>query len=458
MAIRFRAAWNSLFTQVLTVSLAALFGLFAFMLFLFQTTAMFRLMPFALANVAEPVSEIVFLIESVPTEAEPLVLAVFGGPNRNARLRDGFPHDAERRPLFRERISSRSSEVAGILAGREMRFRHIGPFKLIRQVRREEVVGVQAAAALEISIALEDGRVLCMMFAPASVFIGEPRGLFAVLFIAAVSIGAIAALLLGQAVKPLRELESTAQRFGSTIDPEPAREAGAEEVRRVARALNRMQERVSDLMAERARIVAGVAHDIRTSLTRMRLRLDQPKNLDPEALARDLDQMQAMVEDMLTFARSDQPTAQQELIDLGGFVRTYVEDAPDNFLDPPAGCDSGFSIAADRKALTRALNNLVDNARRYGGAVRLNCSVTNRAFEIHIDDDGAGIPEDQLESVFEPFFRLEGSRNRETGGSGLGLGIARALIRAQGGEVRLENRLGGGLRATIGFAGSRRID
>ncbi|MCK5746241.1 MAG: ATP-binding protein, partial [Oricola sp.] len=108
-------------------------------------------------------------------------------------------------------------------------------------------------------------------------------------------------------------------------------------------------------------------------------------------------------------------------------------------------------------ALTRALNNLVDNARRYGGGARLECHVSDRGFEIRIEDNGEGIPEEQLESVFETFFRLEGSRSRETGGSGLGLGIARALIRAQGGDIVLSNRPGGGLRASIVFPASRRV-
>ncbi len=449
---------NTLFVRVLSVSLIALFGFFAIILLLFQTNTMFRLMPFAMADVSEPVSEIIFLVESVPSEAEPYVLAVFSSSIRQARLRRDFPNDADPRGTFSKSLSSHSPEAAGILSGREIRYRYLSIFDLVGIDGREDFAGLRAAAALEISIALDDGRVLSTVFAPAAVFSGQPNGVLALMIFAAVAIGAFTALLLGKATKPLRELEAAAERFGDTIDPEPAREIGAEEVRRVARALNRMQEKITSLMAERARMAAAIAHDIRTSITRIRLRLDQPDNLEANALERDLDQMQALLEDMLTYARSDQKSPTQELIDLAAFVKGYAADAPEALAIDASDCHSGFTIAADVSALTRALNNLVDNARRYGGGAKLSCARARRDFEIRIEDEGPGIPPEKLASVFEPFYRLEGSRSRETGGSGLGLGIARALIRALGGDVRLENRENGGLRATIVFADACRVD
>ena len=446
---------TSLFTQVLVVALGALFGLLLVMLGSLQTITMLRLTPFALEDFAEPVAEMALLAESVRPEALQQSLAAFGGPSRAARISAAFPENAEYRSNYRERLLSRSSRVAAILADRDIRFRYLSGDKLIG-VYREDGVS-RAFAALEVSVALEDGKVLSMVFSAASLISSRPRSYLVVLLLAVVSIAAIMALLIAQAMKPLRELEVSAQRFGASIDPEPARERGAEEVRRVARALNAMQQRVKALVAERARMVSAISHDVRTSLTRLRLRLDEPENLDVDAMTRDLDQMETLLKDMMTYARSDQPAAQQELVDLGAFAKSYAADAPEGLQIDDADKAEDFLIAADSHALTRALNNLVDNARRYGGGARLGCHVSDRGFEIRIEDSGEGIPEEQLESVFEPFFRLEESRSRETGGSGLGLGIARALIRAQGGDIVLSNRPGGGLRASIIFPASRRV-
>lgn len=448
---------NSLFTQVLAVALSALFGLLVVMLIFVQTITMFRMAPFALADVAEPVSEMVLLAESVPEETKPQALAAFGGLTRAARLGTEFPGNAERRPKYHERLLSRSAKVNGVLADRDIRFRYLNRYNLPGASRRQEEGVSGAFAALEISVALEDGSVLSMAFSAAGLFASQQRSYLVLLLLTVVSIAAIIALLIGQTVRPLRALEAAAERFGDSIDPEPAPESGAEEIRRVARALNTMQQRVKGLMAERARMVSAVAHDIRTGLTRLRLRLDEAEKLDVDAMTRDLDQMQTLVEDMTVYARSERPAMQQELIELWAFMRSYAEDAPGELKTVDADSGEDFLIAADGLALTRALNNLVDNARRYGGSAQLSCHVTDKGFEIRIDDNGRGIPEEQLESVFEPFFRLEGSRSRDTGGSGLGLGIARALIRAQGGDILLANRQGGGLRASIVFPSLLRV-
>lgn len=448
---------NSLFTQVLAVALSALFGLLIVMLVLVQTITIFRLSPFALADVAEPVSEMVLLAESVPEETKSQALAAFGGPTRTARLSAKFPEDSEDRPKFRKRLLSRSPKVDGILTDRDIRFRYLNRYNLSGESRQKNEGVSGAFAALEVSVALEDGRVLSMAFSAAGLFASRQRSYLVLLLLTVVSIAAIMALLIGQTVKPLRQLEAAARRFGDNIDPDPAPESGAEEIRRVARALNIMQQRVKALMAERARMVSAVAHDIRTGLTRLRLRLDEAESPDVAAMTRDLNQMETLVEDMTVYARSEQPAAQQELIELWSFMRSYVEDAPGDMKIDHTENEEGFLVAADSLALTRALNNLVDNARRYGDGAQLSCHVTDKEFEIRIEDSGSGIPEEQLESVFEPFFRLEGSRSRETGGSGLGLGIARALIRAQGGDVRLANRQSGGLRASIVFPSSHRV-
>ncbi len=229
------------------------------------------------------------------------------------------------------------------------------------------------------------------------------------------------------------------------------KEEGAEEIRRVTRALNRTQDQVRVLIAQRARLISALAHDTRTSLTKIRLRIEGSAELDAEAIGNDINQMKTLIDDMLTYAKSGEPSAPKELIDLRIFLSAYANSAPYDLPYKTNKPDVPFTIAAEPQALTRALNNLVENARLYADGATLHSEQTGTGYHIFIDDDGPGLPDDHLTDVFEPFFRLEGSRNRETGGSGLGLGIAKGLLEAQGGVLTLMNRKPQGLRATITF-------
>lgn len=449
MLARLSRLRRSLLAQVLVVMMAALVIVLVALVVLLLTFASLRAFPFALIDSGEPLVQLVALVEEVPEEVEPLVMDAFSSPVRRARLGTGFPPGAEPVPRLRARLLSGMSQ-APTLAGRELRFRYLSPRRVLGHASESgaDVVGL---SALEVNIGLTDGRVLTVLFAPAALFAGRPLRLILLLFVAVVSIAAVSAVLIAQAFRPLSKLEQAAEGFGHAIDPEPVRESGAEEIRRVARALNRMQARVKALMAERARVVSAIAHDVRTGVTRIRLRLERLEGADVAAIERDLDQMRFLIDDMLTYARSEQPSSRREIIDLVEFVRAYVRHAPVGLTLEPGELGSGFAIAGDPSALTRALDNLTDNARRYAGGVSITMYRVRGGFEIQVLDRGPGIPDDQLDAVFEPFFRLEASRSRRTGGGGLGLGIARALIRAQGGDVRLENRDGGGLRAVIAF-------
>ncbi|MEM6536737.1 MAG: ATP-binding protein [Pseudomonadota bacterium] len=442
---------NSLVGQLLAVAFGALFGLFIFSIILMKTTAIFRIMPFAVYDTANPIAELVTLVERASDEAKPLVLSAFSGPMRTAHIHDKFSARAKPKQELKRKLIDSNTAAKDILSGREMRFRYIQFHHLINGTQDHGSNGLRAISAIEISVSLKNDKVLSVAFSPASLSTGRPTILLVILFIAALCISAVATMLILQAIKPLRRLEQAAQHFDGRSDPDPAPEIGANEVRRVACALNRMQDRVRTLVAERARMFSSVTHDIRTSITRVRLRLDAPDELDRDAILRDLDQMQALIDDILTYARSDNPAKHQELTDLTEFIRRYAEDDPNNIQPHNNPDPDKFVIAADTRAITRALNNLVDNACRYGGGAKLSYGVKENTFEVIVKDDGPGIPEEKLESVFEPFMRLEGSRSRETGGTGLGLGIARALVRANGGDVILENCTTGGLRTRILF-------
>jgi signal transduction histidine kinase len=197
-------------------------------------------------------------------------------------------------------------------------------------------------------------------------------------------------------------------------------------------------------------MLAAISHDLRTSLTRLRLRMALIEDEEVRAKAeRDLEEMQAMLEATLAFARDDAKAGPRVALDLAGLVQT----ACDAFAD--AGHDVGYSgpehlrVHGRQLALRRLLDNLIDNAVKYGGRADVALRVAGDTVEIDIADRGPGIPEAEREKVFAPFYRLEASRSRETGGTGLGLAVARGIARAHGGDVTLHDRPGGGLVATI---------
>ncbi len=437
----------SIFAQVVVVSLVSIVLMLLIILVLFQTSVLFRIFPAALEKSAESVSELIFLVENVPEEVEPVVLSSFSGPARLGRILPGFPEGARQLAYLEDGLVKEGTQAAAVLGGRELRFDYVP----LSRIQAEEIEPIVAISVLDITIALDDGRVLSVMFSPAALFSSMPTPIIAILLIATLSISGVTIVLIRQAFRPLRRLEESATRVGYTPDPEHVEETGAEEIRRVARALNRMQDRVQGLVSERTRMFYSLAHDIRTGLTRIRLRLDEVPVGDREAVERDLDQMQSVIEDMLTFARADQPAGRQEVVNLARFARSYADDAPGGLAQRQGKDGTDITIAADPVALRRALDNLVDNARAYAQDVSLSWLETGAGFEIRVEDRGPGIPDDQMAGVFEPFFRMERSRNRDTGGSGLGLGIARALVRAQGGDLILRNRDGGGLSAIILF-------
>jgi len=450
MLEKIRALRHSLFAQIIGVVLAAHLVLVIFIVVSLQTTALSRILPRAFTNFAEPVSELVYLIETVDTAGEASVLSVFNDAAKRARIEKGFPDNASVRPNLYARLISFSPQMEKIFQNREVRFRYLAPHTLFGEKQRA-FQDFQALAVLEISVSLADGRVLSVMVSPAAIMVNRPWGFITLLVPVILLTASIAVVFIAQALKPLRELEHAAHRFGERPGAAPVAERGAEEIRRVARALNRTQARVNTLISERVQMVSAITHDLRTTITRLRLRLDRPGEINRDAFDDDLDQMQALIDDVLTYARSGQPSAERDLIELNDFVSKYALAAPGQ-LSLEIGADpDGFLVAADPGALTRALNNIVDNAGRYGRNTTLRTEHRDGDFFISVLDDGPGVPEDKLQDLFKPFFRLESSRSRETGGSGLGLGIAQGLIEAKGGELSLQNRPTGGLCVTIRF-------
>ncbi len=268
-----------------------------------------------------------------------------------------------------------------------------------------------------------------------------------VLTITTVIVSTIAARQLG---RPVKRLAEAVDRFG--VDPRaPAiPEAGPEELRQVIRTFNAMQGQIQRFVSHRTMMLAAISHDLRTPLTRMRLRGEFiADEMEQARLFRDVDEMQTMVDGALAFFRDDAAEEAVTVFDLPGVLCTIANDYADQGVDiaytgPSRGVYRGRPFA-----LKRAFANLIDNAIKYAAPPQIELCREERAFVVRVRDRGPGIPADALDRVFTPYFRLDKSRNRATGGVGLGLTVAQTIVRGHGGEIILKNRPGGGLEAQI---------
>lgn len=261
---------------------------------------------------------------------------------------------------------------------------------------------------------------------------------------------------------PVRTLAEAAEALGRDVNAPPLPETGPTEVATAAAAFNTMAARIRSFVQDRTEMLTAIGHDLRTPITRMKLRAEFIEDDEQRRkMLADLDEMEAMVAATLAFGRDATSAEPVCALDLAELVRTVLDEAGD--AHPEAAERLAYqgpahlTVRARPLSLKRALANLAGNAVNYaGGAVvtvappePANAQGRAAMVRVVVDDDGPGIPPEDLERVFEPFQRLESSRNRETGGVGLGLPIARNILRAHGGDVKLANRAGGGVRATV---------
>jgi protein-histidine pros-kinase len=258
---------------------------------------------------------------------------------------------------------------------------------------------------------------------------------------------------------PMRRLATAARALGPALAgngrPAPLDDgAGTVEVRETARVFNEMSGQLAELVRARALLVAAISHDLRTPLARIRMRLEAAAD-DPAAARSiaDIREMDELIESSLEIFRGPSQAEAPVVTDACALVQALADDLAE--LGRPVEMQGEEALVrAHPAALRRAVANLVDNALRYGGRARLHVRRQGDSVVIMVDDDGPGIPADRLEAVMQPFVRLEGSRNRATGGTGLGLYIARDLATRHGGTLVLANRAEGGLRATITLPGA----
>lgn len=308
-----------------------------------------------------------------------------------------------------------------------------------------------AGSGLAGSLPLADGTWLNLTLALAAAPVTSMDGADAAASttIMAIGIVAVSILLVRWLTGPLRRLAQTADSIGRGRKVSVPQD-GPEEVQRLARALDAMQARTIRLMDDRTQALAAVSHDLRTPITRLRLRAGFFE--DPETQARteaDLDEMEEMISATLAYLQGGTEAEPPQLTDIGALLATLCNAATDAGQQVSFKGPSHLDLSCHPGALRRAVSNLIGNAVAYAGTARVRLTPTNGGVQISVEDDGPGIPEAELERVFEPFFRMEASRNRSTGGVGLGLTIARQVVVEQGGSLTLSNQLKGGLRAVI---------
>jgi len=333
------------------------------------------------------------------------------------------------------------------------------------RARLDEIVPGLATSGLRLGYAGEDGSptphaLLGALPLPDGSWVNFSAGLFRPAApehatLASTTAMAVGILLLGLFVvrligRPLRALSDAADRIGQPGAVARMAEEGPHEVRHAARAFNRMQARIDRLIADRTQALAAVSHDLQTPIARLRLRAGFIGDEEAaRAIDADLDEMEAMIDATLAYLRGEAETEERRPADLVTMLGTLCDAATDAGTEVTLAAPPQARLACRPVTLKRAFANLIDNAVKYGGRTRVAVEDDGSAVTVRIEDDGPGIPEAEMEAVFEPFRRLEASRNRGTGGSGLGLTIARRAVEQHGGSLTLANRAGGGLAATL---------
>ena len=299
------------------------------------------------------------------------------------------------------------------------------------------------------SAALTDGRWLNVEVAPPP---DAPWGWTFVLSFVLSAVGiAVVAVLTGRRIaKPMRSLATAAGRLGRGEAVEDLPVAGPQETRDTVHAFNVMRERLDRFVRDRTAMLAAISHDLRTPITSLRLHAEFVEEEETKSkIIAALDEMQGMIEDTLAFIREDMQQEGTRAVDLYALVESVAADLVELGHEIDVADSGRVPIECRPVALRRAVRNLLDNACRYGTRATVQIARDTGQVRIVVEDEGPGIAEVDMERVFEPFVRLDPSRSSDTGGTGLGLAITRSIVRSHGGDIRMENRSTGGLRATI---------
>jgi signal transduction histidine kinase len=265
-------------------------------------------------------------------------------------------------------------------------------------------------------------------------------------------LGVVALWLVNRVTAPLNDLAQAARRLGRNLTAEPLSEQGPAEVRVAARAFNAMQARLIRQIEGRTGMLAAISHDLRTPITQIRLRTElAPESDERTKTLATLDEMNTIIGTFLDFARASGDSEARTIVDIGSLVESICNDFSDEGSDITYEGPEGIRYTCERIAMKRAVSNIIKNALTYGSRARVLFAVGNHDLTIEVEDDGPGIPCNEIETVFQPFRRLASGQARHADGVGLGLSIAQTIIEGHGGTVVLSNRPQGGLLVRIGL-------
>ena len=343
--------------------------------------------------------------------------------------------------------SSSSGTAVQEESERAMRWKRAGPFPApIGDI----IDKIAAEPKVWLSVRLNDGTWLNFRAAYLDTIDFWPLRSIAILSLSVVGIVALSIWAIRRLTAPLRVFAAAATRLGTDVNATPIEEHGPLDVRGAIRAFNDMQSRLQRFVEDRTQMLAAVSHDLRTPITRMRLRAECVKDrMQSAKFLADLKEMEDMIASVLTFAKEDALSEPTVTVDLVAMLQSVCDEFTDREFDVSFAGGGRLPYPCRRVSIRRCFANLIENAVKYGQRAEVSLDVSETEIMIHVDDCGPGIPDELREQVFRPFYRLEGSRSRDSGGCGLGLTVARTVALAHGGDVLLSARHGGGLSATI---------
>jgi signal transduction histidine kinase len=411
---------------------------------------------------AQRIANLTRLIQEAPREARPRIVAALTDQSFRVALSAEAPAlptsdgDAAVADAIRSYLADRLSLAgarqprvwASLAEGPPFGPRHMmmphGPMMM------RGFGGIGALRDLQVAVPLADGP--WVTFATGLPVAGpaySAQFLLSMAIMATIILG-VSAWAVQRVTAPLAALATAAERLGHDVGAPPLPEVGSIETRQAARAFNDMQVRLRNLIDNRTRLLAAISHDLRTPLTLLRLRTETVENAqERDRMLATIAEMDAMIGATLQLARDASAGEPRRPTDLAALLQSVVDDTRDAGFPVCLRPAEPVIYPCQAAALKRAVRNLVDNAVKYGKSGTVAMHRTSQAVEIVVDDDGPGIPQEELARVLEPFYRLDESRGRDTGGVGLGLAIAQSIAQAHGGWLTLSNRPEGGLRASL---------
>jgi len=302
-------------------------------------------------------------------------------------------------------------------------------------------------APFEVDMRQPDGRWLALKVTESGPLASWQQRIFLWFAVSVLALGPLAYLFARRLASPIVAFAEAAERLGRDPTSPPVAIEGPAEIGVAGAAFNEMQERLRRYVADRTSMVGAIAHDLRTPLTRLRFRIESAPEPLQTKMAAEIDQMDAMIAATLAFVRGASQTGERQRLELVSLVESVADEMAETGLDVKAEGVGPVVIEGDPIGLRRLVTNLFDNAVKFGGSAKARVYAEDGAAILEVDDEGPGVAESERDRVFEPFYRGEPSRSRETGGAGLGLAVVRSIARGHGGDAVLENRMEGGLRA-----------